>query len=821
MHNRRESQKLVSIVAHLTKLRDDKTEESKKILKDLLTTGSSPGHHFQIADVNAYYVMESRKNYQVFAHEGEVTLLYYFCMIADITFVHLLLQHPDINVNQKAKNSIEDSALHRAVSGGRELLPGFSVKMVEMLLAKGADVNIIDVEQNMPLLNAINMQQPLEVINLLIKNGANVNHKGEKGKTPLFLAVEKKLLPIVTRLVEAGAIIDEYNHINVTALILACHFGAIDIIRYLLEHGADSNRATVEGMAPLIYAAKNQDNPEILELLLNHGAKINHQDHHQRTALMTAVLNEQPENVRFLLKQPGIQQLPDGEGATPLCIAGLKNNLNLVKILVEGRVEIDTLLFWNKSTVLMMMAQKGFEEIVDYLITQGADINKKNTNNITALDFAGDSKHISIAKKLIALQPKELVEDPLEVIIHTILSADLDLLMLVLEKIDFRFQPDLTNATLMFNTVIRRSQIESRKKDIDLFKYLLIFWPPQLIASIFNQPLSENPLSCALNQKPEFIFAYYDYCVTHGVDFLKGLKEEFTEKVKKERVYSLLPLVINAIDGKPLTPVHLLPKKIKKKPEKVTITQGSQNKTVNNSNFTPTYYYESQNIFNAFSYLRHSGCLTNSKEMKNKKPEKNSKKTINHAIEKKSIKWGNNALTNDMDNIHSFVQKGGVLSNNKDVNFYFYCPEGMRQTLLELNHFSAYADFFLLPSFYHKKSWLKPVTNNIEVTITLGDELYRDCPINYAIVNSQNNSCLWCVNIAADQSVDQSKADLIIPVMFLPTGQLKSDQKLILENSHRPGQAFVIELPIKNLPEEQEEAEVEWASYALNNMRIG
>lgn len=78
------------------------------------------------------------------------------------------------------------------------------IKMAEMLIANGADVNRQSV-LGTPLMNAVTNEWNLEIVNLLIKAGANLNQTDKDGKTALFYAEASGCDNIVTALIKAGA----------------------------------------------------------------------------------------------------------------------------------------------------------------------------------------------------------------------------------------------------------------------------------------------------------------------------------------------------------------------------------------------------------------------------------------------------------------------------------------------------------------------------------------------------------------------------------------------------------------------------------------
>ncbi len=88
------------------------------------------------------------------------------------------------------------------------LMGSVSIQLAEILLLKGADVDesatIGAAEGYTPLMKAARNNK-LELVNFLIKNGANVNAKSMDGSTALSLAVEKGHNDIINVLKSNGA----------------------------------------------------------------------------------------------------------------------------------------------------------------------------------------------------------------------------------------------------------------------------------------------------------------------------------------------------------------------------------------------------------------------------------------------------------------------------------------------------------------------------------------------------------------------------------------------------------------------------------------
>lgn len=105
----------------------------------------------------------------------------------------------------------------------------------------GLDVNMVEDHGNCGLIVAA-LNNKEKYIKMFLDCGADVNKKGQKGISPLFVALEYKAsLNIIKMLISAGA---DLNH-SFTAdgykwsiLAETCCYGDFDLLEYMLEHGS-------------------------------------------------------------------------------------------------------------------------------------------------------------------------------------------------------------------------------------------------------------------------------------------------------------------------------------------------------------------------------------------------------------------------------------------------------------------------------------------------------------------------------------------------------------------------------------------------------
>jgi uncharacterized protein len=269
-----------------------------------------------------------------------------------------------------------------------------NIELINLLIEKGNDVNKKNNSKRSPV-SATCLQSSSnasQILQILFNKGANLNCVDIYGDTPLHdaLFAETIRLDVVQFLVDNGANVDALTLKNQTPLYLAINYinnhKDIKIIETLLRAGADPNL-----LCPLQLACQHK-NIQIIQLLLQYKANAN-QLFNGKTAIDIAIESDFYDGVEMLLEH----------GADPnigysLFNACEGNNIACAKLLLKYKVNVNKINYnVSSKTALCLAIIKGLSmQFIELLLENGADPNIGN-----AIILACREKSLQTIKLLI------------------------------------------------------------------------------------------------------------------------------------------------------------------------------------------------------------------------------------------------------------------------------------------------------------------------------------------------------------------------------------------------------------------------------------
>ncbi|KAK4076779.1 uncharacterized protein Triagg1_4382 [Trichoderma aggressivum f. europaeum] len=263
-------------------------------------------------------------------------------------------------------------------------------KITEALLRHGADPNAGE-DDGRPVLWWAVMKERIDNCRLLLAHKADPNLVlKEREGTPLVIAIMLENMELVKLLVENGADVNQKIDYERTPVYMATYKNHVEIVRYLLSHNADPNITWSNGITPLWHAAR-QGYSEIVRLLIEAKADIHaRNDEYGWTALHTVF--DSTETVRVLLEYGADINKMDKREATPLGLGINSNQVNAVKMMLsESKIEPN----WSipsTQRAIRRAVRDGYTDIVSSVLEAGANVDLVDDDN-TQLAFWAMSRN--------------------------------------------------------------------------------------------------------------------------------------------------------------------------------------------------------------------------------------------------------------------------------------------------------------------------------------------------------------------------------------------------------------------------------------------
>ncbi|XP_028823770.1 ankyrin repeat and SAM domain-containing protein 6 isoform X2 [Denticeps clupeoides] len=289
----------------------------------------------------------------------------------------------------------------------------------------------------------------LTVTHILLENGAEMNARNRMGASVLSMAARGGHVHVAKLLLESGAFVDDYDHLSftegnsnnnhrlseeclsseggreflsATPLLVAAQLGHEALVRLLLDWGADVNfcqkttgwsalmLATIGGKVGVVQQLVERGaDPDHLNVLAKTAFEVAMQlgqkevkgyldsittvrpqadDEKRRPDVFRALKLGNAQLVKDILEEDASQvNIANADGASPLMIAAVSGQLEVVQLLVEKSADVDKQDSVHGWTALMQATYHGNKEVVKFLLSQKADVNLRSKNGHTAFDL--------------------------------------------------------------------------------------------------------------------------------------------------------------------------------------------------------------------------------------------------------------------------------------------------------------------------------------------------------------------------------------------------------------------------------------------------
>lgn len=161
------------------------------------------------------------------------------------------------------------------------------------------------------------------------------------GNRPLCVACEEGHLDVVKLLIENGANVNMHDRMHNKPLYYACKNGHLDVAKWLILKGSEVDVGSIDYNITPLYIACNEGHFDVVKLLVKRRANIHVKDRWGKTPLYYACEKGYFDIAKFLIKNGANVNQKDDIGDTPLYYAYTNGHFKIVKLLIEKGVDVN------------------------------------------------------------------------------------------------------------------------------------------------------------------------------------------------------------------------------------------------------------------------------------------------------------------------------------------------------------------------------------------------------------------------------------------------------------------------------------------------
>lgn len=324
---------------------------------------------FQLYNRNVLILLGTKRKADLLKNDCYLDCLYEFCLNGDLELFTLFFE--DSNNHSESKRKHESLLIHTACIGG-------CIGIVTLL--KEANFNLkaelVHEEETLIPLHRACRHGHEEVVQYFINQGQDINIVlNENKKTPLFYAIDSGRLSLVLKLLKNGAEIDHRDEKGLTPLIytLKFHWKKEEIALALMEHHADISLKDNENQDALQLALFNHSHAVVKKILQDRKTPFSQIE-------LNALMRYEAERENFFQAVEWVKQ-----GADP----------NFIFVRDENTATLLKLLFTSN------LPEEKKIQIMNSLLPYKLDLNLKNNRGFIPLHYAVTLNSVGLTQYLL------------------------------------------------------------------------------------------------------------------------------------------------------------------------------------------------------------------------------------------------------------------------------------------------------------------------------------------------------------------------------------------------------------------------------------
>ena len=285
--------------------------------------------------------------------------------------------------NPNTKDKVDATLLHAWAWGGD---PDITKSLIEFLASKGADVNALQGVGRWTPLHSACYRGRGSVAKVLIDNGADVNTKDNRDRTPLHYTVRYKDLSTTSLLIAKGADVNAQRNNGETPLLIAADCHDMELLELIISNGADITAKDKKGHTVIDHCILEDWAPRkyVVELLTSKGAGVSM----LRPIHLAAYLGNF-DQVKAYVDTGNNVNARSKRGRCPLHTAAVGGQREIIEFLLANGAYINARdEFGDTPLHYAVRPWEARKDVIELLLAKGADINAKGNWGYTPVDVA-------------------------------------------------------------------------------------------------------------------------------------------------------------------------------------------------------------------------------------------------------------------------------------------------------------------------------------------------------------------------------------------------------------------------------------------------